>query len=221
MQRDIMKFYKRDKDDVSMEVIWFIPLGIILLLIFCAVGLASELIRDFLEALPVWIAAIIIIVVLFLIYCMVSGFRVKRPKCRTLYSIGLWVMILSSTFGVLLFSGPTSLDRGARWFTWFGDSIEIQLLTYVCAVILIGAAAMILAFLIQSNLISNIILLAPIILPVAIYFNAMFVSTQSYSDFITTDFTSEDTLTEYEVVRDTKIIRPFGKEDPRCRNFRQ
>ncbi len=191
-----------------MVVIWFIPLGFIFLLIFCALGLARELIRGFLEALPIWIAAIIVIAVLFLIYCMVSGFRARRPRCRILYSLGLWIMILSTTFGLFAFAGPTWLDRCGRWFTWFGDSVEIQMLIYVCAVILLGAAAMILAFLIPSNLISNIILLVPIILPFVIYFNAMSVSTQSYSDYITTDFTSEDTLIEYQVVRDTKIYYP-------------
>ena len=189
-------------------IIWFIPLGFILLLIFCGIGLARELIRGFLEALPVGIAAVIIIAVLIGIYCMVAMFKRKRPKCRALYSLGMWIMILSTTFGVFAFAGPTSLDRCGRWFTWFGDSIEAQLLTYICAVILIGTALMIIAFLIPIDGVSNLILLAPIILPVVIYFNAMSVSAQSYSDFVTTDFTSEDTLTEYEVVRDTKIYYP-------------
>ena len=192
----------------GMVAIWFIPLGFILLLIFCALGLARDLIRGFLEALPVGIAAIVIIAVLFLIYCMVAVFKANRPKCSVLYSIGMWIMILSSRLGVFAFAGPTSLDRCERWFTWFGNNIEAQLLTYICTVILIGTALMIISFLIPSNLISNIILLVPIILPFAIYCNAMFVSTQSYSDFVTTDFTSEDTLTEYEVVRDTKIYYP-------------
>ncbi|HIT59453.1 MAG TPA: hypothetical protein IAC39_07075 [Candidatus Faeciplasma pullistercoris] len=191
-----------------MEVIWFIPLGFILLLIFLSLGLAREAIRGLLETLPIWIAAIVIIAVLFAIYRMVTIFKEKRPKCRATFTLGLWIMILSSTFGVFAFAGPTWLDRCGRWFTWFGDEIEIQMLTYVCAVILLGAAAMIIAFLIPSNLVSNIILLIPIMLPFAIYFNAMSVSTQSYSDFVTTDFTSEDTLTEYEVVRDTKIYYP-------------
>lgn len=189
-------------------IVWFIPLGVILLLIFCAFGLARELVRGFLEALPVGIAAVIIIVVLFGVYYMVAVFKSKRPQCRTLYSLGMWMMILSSTFGVFAFAGPTSLDRCGRWFTWFGDNIEAQLLTYICAVILIGTALMIIAFLIPINGVSNLILLVPIILPFAIYFNAMSVSAQSYSDFVTTDFTSEDTLTEYEVVRDTKIYYP-------------
>lgn len=189
-------------------IVWFIPLGFILLLIFLSLGLAREAIRGLLETLPIWIAGIVIIAVLFAIYCMVARFKTKRPKCRAMYTLGLWIMILSSTFGVFAFAGPTWLDRCGRWFTWFGDEIEIQMLTYVCAVILLGSAAMIVAFLIPSNLISNIILFIPIILPFMIYFNAMSVSTQSYSDFITTDFTSEDTLTEYEVVRDTKIYYP-------------
>lgn len=189
-------------------VIWFIPLGFILLLIFCALGLARELVRGFLEALPVGIAAVIIIAVLFGVYCMVAVFKNKRPQCRTLYSLGMWIMILSSTFGVFAFASPISLDRCGRWFTWFGSGIETQLLTYICAVILIGTALMIIAFLIPINGVSNLILLAPIILPFAIYFNAMSVSAQSYSDFVTTDFASEDTLTEYEVVRDTKIYYP-------------
>lgn len=189
-------------------VIWFIPLGFILLLIFCAVGLAREFVRGFLEALPVGIAAVIIIAVLFGVYCMVSVFRSKRPRCRALYSLGMWIMILSSTFGVFAFAGPTSLDRCGRWFTWFGDNIEAQLLTYICAVILIGTALMIIAFLIPINRVSNLILLVPIVLPFAIYFNAMSVSAKSYSDFVTTNFTSEDTLTEYEVVRDTRIYYP-------------
>lgn len=191
-----------------MVVIWFIPLGFILLLIFCGIGLARELIRGFLEALPVGIAVVIIIAVLIGIYCMVAVFKRNRPKCRALYSFGMWIMILSTTFGVFAFAGPTSLDRCGRWFTWFGDSIEVQLLTYICAVILIGTALMIIAFLIPINRVSNLILLVPIILPFAIYYNAMSVSAQSYSDFVTTDFTSEDTLTEYEVVRDTKIYYP-------------
>ena len=191
-----------------MVYIWFVPLGLILLLIFCSIGLARESIRGFLEALPVGIAAIVIIAVLFAIYCMVNIFKAKRPKCRTLYLIGIWIMILSSTIGVFAFAGPTGLDRCKRWFTWFGDGIEAQLLTYICIVILLGAAIMIIAFLIPSDLISNITLLIPILLPFAIYFNAMTVSTQSYSNFITTDFTSEDVLTEYEVVRDTKIYYP-------------
>lgn len=191
-----------------MQFIWFIPLGFILLLIFLSLGLAREAIRGLLETLPIWIAAIVIIAALFAIYCMVAKFKSKRPKCRAMYTFSLWIMILSSTFGVFAFAGPTWLDRCGRWFTWFGDSVEIQMLIYVCAVILLGAAAMILAFLIPSNLVSNIILLVPIILPFAIYFNAMSVSAQSYSDFVTTDFTSEDTLTEYEVVRDTKIYYP-------------
>ena len=191
-----------------MEVIWFIPLGFILLLIFLSLGLAREAIRSLLEALPIWIAAIVIIAVLIAIYCMVSRFKAKRPKCRVAYSIGLWIMILSSTFGVFAFAGPTWLDRCGRWFTWFGDGIEIQILTYICAVILLGAAAMLVAFLVPSDYLSNIILLIPIMLPFIIYFNALSVTTQSYSDFITTDFTSADILTEYEVVRDTPIYYP-------------
>ena len=191
-----------------MQFIWFIPLGFILLLIFLSLGLAREAIRGLLETLPIWIAAIVIIAALFAIHCMVANFKSKRPKCRAMYTFSLWIMILSSTFGVFAFAGPTWLDRCGRWFTWFGDSVEIQMLIYVCAVILLGAAAIILAFLIPSNLVSNIILLVPIILPFAIYFNAMSVSTQSYSDYITTDFTSEDTLIEYQVVRDTKIYYP-------------
>ena len=110
--------------------------------------MAREAIRGFLEALPVGIAAIVIIAVLFAIYCMVNIFKAKRPKCRTLYLIGIWIMILSSTVGVFAFAGPTGLDRCKRWFTWFGDGIEAQLLTYICIVILLGAAIMIIAFLI-------------------------------------------------------------------------
>ena len=93
----------------GMVAIWFIPLGFILLLIFCALGLARDLIRGFLEALPVGIAAIVIIAVLFLIYCMVAVFKANRPKCSVLYSIGMWIMILSSTLAVFAFAGPTSL----------------------------------------------------------------------------------------------------------------
>lgn len=191
-----------------MQFIWFIPLGFILLLIFLSLGLAREAIRGLLETLPIWIAAIVIIAALFAIHCMVAKFKSKRPKCRAMYTFSLWIMILSSTFGVFAFAGPTWLDRCGRWFTWFGNNIEAQLLTYICAVILIGTALMIVAFLIPIDGVSNLILLAPIVLPVAIYFNAMAVSAQSYSDFVTTDFTSEDMLTEYEVVRDTKIYYP-------------
>lgn len=188
--------------------IWFIPLSLILLLIFCGVAFAREVIRGFLDTLPIWIAAIVIIAVLFAIFCMTGVFKEKRPKCRTFYSIGMLIMILSSTIGIFAYAGPTWLDRCGRWFTWFGDGVERQLLIYICAVILIGAAFMIIAFLIPSNWISNIILLIPILLPFVLYYNALAVCSQSYSDYVTTDFVSEDTLTEYKVIRDTKIYYP-------------
>lgn len=193
-------------------IIFFIPLSVILLLILAGVALARELINSFLEMLPIAIAVVALFVVLWGIYRMVSRFKRGNPECRAMYSLGIWIMILSTTVGLLAFIGPIELDRCGRWFTWFGDSVEVQLLTYVCAVILIGSALMTIAYLIPINWVSNLILLVPIILPFAIYINAISVSARSYSDFVTTDFTSEDTLTEYEVVRDTKIYYPSVKD---------
>lgn len=189
-------------------IIFFIPLSVILLLILAGVALARELINSFLEMLPIAISVVALFVVLWGIYRMVSRFKRGNPECRAMYSLGTWIMILSTTVGIFAFAGPTSLDRCGRWFTWFGDSVEVQLLTYVCAVILIGSALMTIAYLIPINWVSNLILLVPIILPFAIYINAISVSARSYSDFVTTDFTSEETLTEYEVVRDTPIYYP-------------
>lgn len=189
-------------------MIWFIPLGLIFILIFCGVGLAAEAIKSFVDALPFILAAIVVTVVLYGIHRLIAVFKSKRPRCRFLYSIGEVVMILSSTFGIIAFAGPTYIDRCGRWFTWFGDGLEAQIITYMCVVIIISSVVMIVAFFIPSNAISNILLLLPIILPFAIYCNSLTVSAESYSDYITTCFTSEDTLAEYEVEKDTKIYYP-------------
>lgn len=191
-----------------MVYIWFIPLGVIFLLIFCSIGLAAEAIKSFMDALPYIIAAIVVTAILLGIHYIITVFKSKRPKCGILYSISEWVMILSSTFGLFAFAGPTWLDRCGRWFTWFGNGIDAQILTYISIVIILSTIIMVAAFFIPSNIVTNIILLLPIALPFCIYFNSLSVSTQSYSDFITTDFTCEDTLSEYEVVRDTKIYYP-------------
>lgn len=187
-------------------MIWFVPMSLIFILLFCGLGLAAEAINSFLDALPFILAALLVSAVLFAIHCMVRRFREKRKNA--LYSVSEAVMVLSVTLGIFAFAGPTYIDRCGRFFTWFGDGVEMQILTYIGIVLVFSAVAMILAFLIRSKAISCILLLLPIALPFAIYAYSLSVGAESYSDYVTTYFTPEDFLPEYRVTKDTPIYYP-------------
>ncbi len=186
--------------------IFFVPLGLIFLLIFCGIGLAAEAIQSFLDALPFILAAIVVSLVVLAIHCLARAFRAKRPT--PLYSISEFIMILSVTVGLFAFAGPTSLDHCHRWLSWFGDSLAVQIVTYISIVILANLIFMILAYLVPVKAISSLLLLVPIALPFALYGNALSVCAESYSDYIATEFSSMDSIQEYRVTEETKIYYP-------------
>ena len=57
--------------------IFFVPLGLIFLLIFCGIGLAAEAIQSFLDALPFILAAIVVSLVVLAIHCLARAFPRK------------------------------------------------------------------------------------------------------------------------------------------------
>ena len=187
-------------------MVWFVPMSLILMLLFCGLGLAVEAIGSFLDALPFILAALLVSAALFAIHCMARKFREKRKTA--LYSVSEAVLVLSVTLGIFAFAGPTYIDRCGRFFTWLGDGFEMQLLTYIGIVLVFSAVAMILAFLIRSKAISSILLLLPIALPFAMYAYALSACSKSYSDYVTTCFTAENPLPEYRVTKDTPIYYP-------------
>lgn len=144
-------------------VIFYIPLGLILIFILCGIGLATEAIKSFMDALPIILIAILITIILFAIHRMIRAFQAKRYN--VLYLIGEVILILSTTLGLFIYAGPTYIDHCKRWFTWFGDGLGVQILTYMGVVIIFSMVIMVIAFLIPSRVISSILLLLPIVLP--------------------------------------------------------
>ena len=186
--------------------IFFIPLSLILLLILCGIGLATEAIKSFIDALPFILVAAVVSLVILAIHCLARAFRQKHPN--PLYSISEFIMILSVTVGFIAFAGPTSLDHCHRWLCWFGNSFAVQMLTYIGIVTLATLICMIIAYLMPVKALSSLLLIVPIVLPFFLYGNALSTSAQSYSDYIATEFSSMDSIQEYRVTEGTAIYYP-------------
>lgn len=187
-------------------IVLFIPLGFFFLLLFCGIAFAMEVIHSFIDAIPFILASILVSIIVLGIHRIVCAFRIKRPNL--LYSVSEFVMIFSITVGIIAFAGPLNLDRCHRWLSWFGDSLAIQLLTYIGMVILTNLVFVTIAYVMPARIISSFVLLIPIAFPFMIYVNSISVCTKSYSDYVTTHFTSMESIQEYRIVEDSRIYYP-------------
>lgn len=189
-----------------MDVIIFVPFSVILILLFCGVGLATEAIKSFLDVFPYFLAAAIISIIVYAFHKLLKLYRVKKPS--RMYSVCETVTIMAVLPGVVAFAGPTYIDHCKRWFTWFGDSLEVQILTYIGCVLLSGFLCATMAFLVPVKAARTIILFIPIVVPILIYLNSLSVTSTSYSNYVTTEIETEGNVQEYRVVKETKIFYP-------------
>lgn len=187
-------------------VVLFIPLSVIFLFLFCGIAFAMEVIHSFMDVLPFILAAIIVSVIVLGIHFIFCAFRSKRPN--SLYSVSEFVMIFSITVGIIAFTGLLNLDRCHRWLSWFGEGLAVQILTYIGIVILSNLVFATIAYVMPAKIISSFVLLIPIAFPFVIYASSISVCTKSYSDYVTTHFTSMEAIQEYKIIKDSKIYYP-------------
>lgn len=196
-------------------VIVFVPIWFILILLFCGVALANEAISSFVDALPFIAAATVVTLLVLGIHLMARFFRSQRPNALSVVSEV--VMFLSISVGLFAFAGPMSLDRSHRWLTWFGDGYAAQLLTYIGIILVANAVLLILAFVIPLPVVPSLLMLVSIALPFGLYYNALEVTSKSYSDYIATYFDSMESIREYRVTTASDIHYPdIFKGDTVC-----
>lgn len=186
----------------------FIPFELLLLLIFCLFVLGNSLYNSFLDALPSLLMAVGVVVFSILMIFMVRYFINKRRRCKLMYILGEIIVCLGLSVGVIVIGEIMSLDNCERLFVWFGTSPDMRILSYLGILSLLSFIFFVVAYLIPFDLISNIILILPIILPFLIYAKCLPISVDSYSDYVKTDFKSEETPLEFVITKDTPIYYP-------------
>lgn len=189
-----------------MDVIIFVPFSVILLLLFCGAGLATEAINSFLDVVPYLLAAVSVSAIVYGVHRLLKFYRSKRPS--PFYTVSEAALILSIIPGVIAFAGPTSIDRCCQWFTWFGNSIEAQILTYIGCMIVSVLLLTTIAFFVPVKIGRNILLLVPVAVPFLIYFGSLPVVADSYSAYISTEIEIDEPVQEYRVTKETKVYYP-------------
>ena len=176
---------------------------IILILIACVLVLGLRVINTLIDSLSIGLSILVIIIVLLILHIVIVA--LKDDNDNKLYYVGEIIMIGSITLGSFFLYGELiGIDKSAQWLTWFGEGLGKQLLVCI-SIILIASLILLLISAIPIKYIQNISLICWIIFPLCLYTNGLFVCSESYSDYVTTSFTSEEKCSEYQIVKDTKI----------------
>ena len=218
-------YYCKKTDSFYLSLIPFIMKGVFVLyfpiywgfiicvlFILCGLlGISIQAFDFFIDAIPTLLVSLIVILLILAIHRLISFFRQERYSF--LYWVDEAVMLLSIIPGIGIFMEFTDIDRCCRWFSWFDEGTDIRFLTYTIIVLAFSTAMMTIGFFLPSKILSHIILFLPIIFPFCIYIVGMPICAKSYSDYITTNFTSESILVEYQVTEDSRIYYPSRRKD--------
>lgn len=182
----------------------------VLFIILALIGLATEAMRSFMNALPDLIAGAVIAIITYGLHRFFQYLRKTRQS--NLYMVCEAAMLCSITLGIIVIAGIADLDRCNRWLNWFDDSLSTQVLTYIGIILLSNLIALTMACLLPWRRIGSLFPLLAILAPFVLCANALQVCTASYSDYITTDFESVSGLQEYRITEEAQIFYPsiFG-----------
>ena len=180
----------------------------ILFIILAILGLGIQVKNFIVSIIPGLLAIAAIAAISFGLHCLFRRLR-KQRKSR-LYVACEAVMLCSITLGVIVVGILTDMDRCNRWMSWSGID---GMLTYIGIILLANLIALAIACLLPWKRIGSVFLILAMFVPLVLYWDALQVSTRSYSDYVTTGFDSVSTLQEYRVTEDTQIFYPgmFGR----------
>lgn len=180
----------------------------ILFIILAILGLGIQVKNFIASIIPGLLAIAAIAAISFGLHCLFLRLR-KRGNGR-LAVVSEVIMLCSITLGVIIVGILTDMDRCNRWMSWSGID---GMLTYIGIILLANLITLVIACLLPWKRIGSVFLVLAMFVPLALYWDALQVSTRSYSDYVTTDFDSVRSLQEYRVTEDTRIYYPgiFGR----------
>lgn len=186
---------------------WFvlIPLELVCILLFGAVGLLSSAIDGLGEALPWVLAGAGVGLVLAGMHAALNVYRARVGGF--LITLAEILAVLSLIPGAILFGELIDLDACGQWFTWFGDGVLARIFT-LYAVLLLGSFLLLTLGAFLPPVVRAVPLLAAVALPVALFCNGLAVCTQSYACSARVDFSTEEALQECTVEGEAAVYFP-------------
>lgn len=194
-------------------IIIFIPLELIFIFLFLAAATVTGAVNSLLSSLPWLLTGAVVGLIMTGIHMLIRFYRQKTENI--LFTIGEIIMILWLVPGALFWMELTALDRCGSWMAYFGDSQLVRLLTILAVIVLGCFILMTIAAIIPLAIVRIPVLLLSILFPFGLYFHGLNSACDSYSTYIATDFTAEDTVQECTVIRDTAIYYPTLRTENR------
>lgn len=191
-------------------VIFFIPFGLILVFILCAVALGYQLWINIFNILT-FIG--IILLCLAILFCLHLLFQTLARKTENpLYTLSEIILFLFLLFGILPFGNLSSLDRFGRFFNWFGiESYLSFVIPFVSIFIIFIILVLISAFVpFQSTL-----LLLIDIFPIVVFLWSAQICTSSWSDFYVSQVPDIASVEEYTITETASAYYPALRDDQR------